>query len=222
MEFTDRTKILLVIALIVVGLYLFNNNNKKNTSEGYSRERFEPMTEDDTDNFNNYEPDFVDDSEESVLLRKMTTKNSARNGYKKSNYRDGERGGVPSLDRFFKEGDQFDGNDNDQYVASDMNEGSFASYQSGNGRKMSEEEKFNSTNFLPKERNDDWFEDVHATSVKNRHLINIYRPVGVNTVVSSGSRNRDIRGSPNNPKTVVSPFLNSSIEPSHDIIGFCN
>jgi len=74
---------------------------------------------------------------------------------------------------------------------------------------------------LPVEEKD-WFEDVTPTRIKNRHLINIYRPVGVNTISTSlKNPSLDIRGNPANPKTVVSPFLNSSIEPDHNIRGLC-
>lgn len=74
---------------------------------------------------------------------------------------------------------------------------------------------------LPVEEKD-WFEDVTPTRIKNRHLINIYRPVGVNTISTSlKNPSLDIRGNPANPKTVVSPFLNSSIEPDHNLRGLC-
>jgi hypothetical protein len=48
------------------------------------------------------------------------------------------------------------------------------------------------------------------------HLINIYRPIGVNTIngtFGSGSKTYDIKGTPPNPKCIVSPWRNSTIEP---------
>ena len=81
----------------------------------------------------------------------------------------------------------------------------------------------NSEELLPKEEND-WFDTVpEPIKVKNRHLININRPIGVDTVGSSMKNAcRDLRGNIPAPKFVVSPFLNSSIEPDVATVGFCN
>jgi hypothetical protein len=89
-------------------------------------------------------------------------------------------------------------------------------------RELSDEEKFNASELLPKEERQDWFEDVTPQKIKNRHLINIYRPIGVNTVITSRKNpSLDLRGNPVNPKTFVSPFLNSSIEPDVNARGIC-
>lgn len=55
-------------------------------------------------------------------------------------------------------------------------------------------------------------------SKKNRHLILVTKPIGINTVGSS-LRNacHDLRGNPSCPKIVVSPWLQSSIEPDMNI-----
>ena len=73
--------------------------------------------------------------------------------------------------------------------------------------------------YLPQEVNDDWFEvQPEPISVKNRHLINITTPIGVNTIGTSlRNASWDIRGTPACPKYVVSPFLNSSIEPDTNL-----
>ena len=65
----------------------------------------------------------------------------------------------------------------------------------------------------------DWFQDPYeSTSVKNTHLINIYRPVGVNTIQTTlKNPSHDIRGSPPNPKYAVSPWQNSSYEPDTNL-----
>ena len=61
-----------------------------------------------------------------------------------------------------------------------------------------------------------------AISVKNRHLINISKPIGVNTIGTSlRNPSHDIRGTPSCPKFVISPWLQSSIEPDHNLKGLC-
>ena len=81
---------------------------------------------------------------------------------------------------------------------------------------MQPEELYNSANFLPKEMNNDWFEVVpDSISVKNKHLISITRPISINTIGTSLKNSSwDLRACPVNPKTVISPWLQSSIEPA--------
>jgi len=218
-----------------------NNGNKKysksetNETSSSNRESFVSGFNTDTDNENEYnnENDNENDNEkphrysskEKKMLKRMSTKDSATNGYKPSSYKDGSRGGKSdrdSLDKFFEEGNPLDG-DNSSFKPSNDGDGNYAPYVSGSKkRSKTDEDMFNSGEFLPKETNNDWFEDVHAVSVKNRHMINVYRPIGVDTVSSTlKNPSLDIRGAPSNPKTFVSPFLNSSIEPDLNIRGLC-
>jgi hypothetical protein len=79
------------------------------------------------------------------------------------------------------------------------------------------ESKHNVDDFLPKQENKDWHETIETVNVKNSHLLNTYRPVGVNTIgTSNRNASYDLRGNGGaiTPKTVVSPWLQSSIEPS--------
>lgn len=73
----------------------------------------------------------------------------------------------------------------------------------------------------PHVAHDDWFEVVpepEMVSVKNRHLINVSRPIGINTVTGNFRHTSwDLKGTPPCPKFVVSPWLLSTIEPSSDI-----
>lgn len=84
-------------------------------------------------------------------------------------------------------------------------------------KKDSVKDKHNIDDFLPQQEEKDWFETIETVNVKNSHLINIYRPIGVNTV---GNTNRnssyDIRGDGGAiaPKYVVSPWMQSSYEPN--------
>jgi len=90
--------------------------------------------------------------------------------------------------------------------------------------KGTEADKYNSNNFLPQEKEKDWFETIETVDVKNTHLINIYRPIGANTI---GSTHKcaiyDIRGLDKAvcPKFVVSPFLQSSYEPDRSSKSLC-
>jgi hypothetical protein len=121
------------------------------------------------------------------------------------------RGSSGDIDRFFMDGDVDNATENREFSPNDDVSDKLAAYIP----------KKTDEGLLPVEEKD-WFEDVTPTRIKNRHLINIYRPVGVNTISTSlKNPSLDIRGNPANPKTVVSPFLNSSIEPDHNIRGLC-
>lgn len=234
MELSDRTKILLVLVVILVALYVYSTSTSSNPiqNEGslsYSRnddDNDETLSVQDGNNAISDMDQRLEDISEAKAKRKMRTRNTAAPGeFKNSSYRDGKRGGSSNdLDKFFEEGNPFDpSSSNDGFLPNDEAASSgHAPYVSSRKRSQREEDKFNSGDLLPKETNSDFFEDVQAVSVKNRHLINIFRPIGVNTVASSRKNGtRDIRGEPANPKNFVSPFLNSSIDPGQNIVGLC-
>jgi cytoskeletal protein RodZ len=154
-------------------------------------------------------------SAETMDIRRGKNANNTKS-YKSMNYKDAPRGGSGDLDKFFMDGNVENTGNNTQFSAADNVSDKYAAYQTAkNGVGKSDE------GLLPVEEKD-WFEDVTPTKIKNRHLINIYRPVGVNTISSSlKNPSLDLRGTPANAKTVVSPFLNSSIEPDHNIRGLC-
>jgi hypothetical protein len=161
---------------------------------------------------------------EKVLLQKMTSKNSAKQGeYKDVSYAAGNRNSnTKDLDSFFEQGDPLNSNDNNNFTPNNDSNDQFAAFSGKPRRELSDDEKFNASAMLPKEERQDWFEDVTPQKIKNRHLINIYRPIGVNTVITSRKNGSlDLRGNPVNPKTFVSPFLNSSIEPDVNARGIC-
>ncbi len=74
-------------------------------------------------------------------------------------------------------------------------------------------------NLLPDEIHDDWFEVIdEPVALKNRHLINLQQPLGINTVGSSlRNASLDLRGNPPCPKVVASPWNQSTIEPDYNI-----
>jgi hypothetical protein len=161
---------------------------------------------------------------DKTLLKKMTSKNSAKSGeYKNVSYATGNRESNNSnLDQFFEQGDPLNSSENGNFGPNSDSDAQFAAYSGKPRKELSDEEKFNASAMLPKEERQDWFEDVTPQKIKNRHLINIYRPIGVNTVITSRKNGSlDLRGNPVNPKTFVSPFLNSSIEPDVNARGIC-
>jgi hypothetical protein len=150
------------------------------------------------------------------LLKKMTTKNSATNGYKIVNYARGDRDQISNLDSFFSNQNPLDQPSNG--YASGTDGKAYASYTSEQKGPQSDAEKFDASALLPQEQND-WFDDPQSKkNINSPHLINIYRPTAVNTIQNTlKNASWDIRGAPPNPKYVVSPWQNSSYEPDTNL-----
>jgi hypothetical protein len=83
---------------------------------------------------------------------------------------------------------------------------------------------FDPLNLLPQEKYDDWFEVIdEPISLKNRHLVSLQQPQGIDTVGQTlKNATLDLRGAPPNPKMVVSPWNQSTIEPDYNIRPWCN
>ena len=175
-------------------------------------------------------------SDESIELKtpvnmdsKLKSKNSAPEGsYKSSTYKDGsrEQKNNEDIDKFFNKTNEATKQGylaNDEYSGKDETDDKYASYNAGPKKMMTDEEIFKSENYLAKETNQSWFEvPPEPISIKNRHLINISRPIGVNTIGNSlRNPSYDLRGSPPNPKFIVSPWMQSTIEPDLNIKGLC-
>ena len=82
--------------------------------------------------------------------------------------------------------------------------------------------EYDSSQYLPKEINDEWFETDFTQAKYNLNddkLINTNRYIiGVNTVGQSlKNPSYDIRGTIPNPKYTVSPWMNSTYEPDTNI-----
>ena len=167
------------------------------------------------------------EKEDKVVKSKFDSKNKARAGkYKRLNYKDGKRGQAnDDISKFFDDNNSLvkDGQlANDDFVG--QSEGDLlATYKPGPRKALTDDDIFKSENYLPKETNQDWFEVMpEPISVKNRHLINVSRPVGVNTIGNSlRNPSYDLRGTPPCPKFVVSPWSQSTIEPDYNIKGLC-
>lgn len=166
--------------------------------------------------------------ESDWLKSKFNGRNKATPGsYKKSSYNQGKRGALGPSDW----SDYFDHNnnviggsqtgDNDKFLPMDETSSHLAVFKTqgqtvcGSNQNCEPADLFDVDKYLPQEVNDDFFEVIpEPISVKNRHLINISQPIGINTIGTSlKNASWDIRGAPSCPKYVVSPWLQSSIEP---------
>jgi len=238
MKLTENQKLLVLGGLVLVVLYLVFNKQENisgvsaNTVSSTDSESSHDTASLDTTHSESSLKSVVRKDDPTIpktysdkdLVRKMRNKNSAKEGeYKKVSYAGNTRDqtGTQNLDDFFDIGNPLNENENADYFPND--EGSnLAAYSGSPRRELSDEEKFNASALLPKEEKQDWFDDVTPQKIKNRHLINIYRPIGVNTVITSRKNGSlDLRGNPVNPKTFVSPFLNSSIDPDVNARGIC-
>ena len=236
MNLTGNQKLLLLGGLVLVVLYLmfkresFNATSAESVHDGSDNDVSSSDTHS-SDNESSLSSVIIEEDKtmpkhegDKLLEKKMKNKNSARHGeYKKVSYAGNTRDqtGTQSLDDFFDIGNPLNENENADYYPNDEGS-SLAAYSGSPRRELSDEEKFNASALLPKEEKQDWFDDVTPQKIKNRHLINIYRPIGVNTVITSRKNpSLDLRGNPVNPKTFVSPFLNSSIEPDVNARGIC-
>lgn len=248
MQLTSSQKTLLIILAIMWALYFCGNSEEPMTNEGeVAADTAEPTVEVADDPAAPAAPAPEEDSgdeeeaaEEAAefadideIDRKFSTRNQSSDGKRVMSYANGRRSFFDNPEAPNDWEKQFesiiapglDGN-NAGFAPNDESAGAFASYQPGEARAScgsnqdcDPEDLFNADNYLPQEVNDDWFDNQYEpVSVKNRHLINVTRPIGINSIGSSKKNaSHDLRGTPACPKFVVSPFLNSSIEPDINI-----
>lgn len=147
--------------------------------------------------------------------------------YIKSSYQEGDRGEYNDEEEWVKQHNDSNNIVNDEHkktpienvtAATEFGDSEFSAFVDDGGKKLdpsNPENLYKVDNYLPQETNDNWFDSVkEPIPIKNRHLINTTRTIGLDTIGSSRKNStRDLRGEPPNPKFVVSPFLNSSIEP---------
>ena len=166
---------------------------------------------------------------DQTTLNKLRWKNQAAGKYADSSYAKGTRGNISmdEWDEYYRtNADLIDKSyiqNNDKFLPVDESRGNLANYGGLGHTKPTPEDLFKVDKLLPQEVNADWFEVMpEPIKVKNRHLVNVTRPVGVNTIGSSlKNPSYDLRGNVPCPKFVVSPFLNSSIEPDLNTKGLC-
>ena len=143
--------------------------------------------------------------------------------YTHDSYRSvGANNNLKNIDRQFKVPD-IAKNYTDRYIPVDESDGQGAPVNIENN-KGTEKDKYEIDAYLPQEKEKDWFETIETVDVKNSHLINIYRPIGVNTIGSTHKNSTyDLRGTDKAvcPKFVISPWLQSSIEPDRSMKSLC-
>ena len=238
---TRNTIVGVIVIVIVIGVIYYIYTNKE-TFRGPIK-KYEYMdeidmseeTKDKEGNMNKLVHEQLDNYPEDVIVGEKADldimwKNASEPGkYKYVSYLDGERDNESKLEdqdsyetQLAESVDYASSTNNDKFVASDNGNGNYAPYTQ-HKKEFTTKELMNSDGLLPKEEKD-WFDTVpEPIKVKNRHLININRPIGVDTVGSSMKiACRDLRGNIPAPKFVVSPFLNSSVEPDVATVGFCN
>lgn len=155
----------------------------------------------------------VSQPEQDIVIRRGKNANTSST-YKNMSYAEHDRGGAGDIDRYFMDGNVDEAAGPNNFSALDSVSNKYAAYVT----------KKTDEGLLPVEdvAESGWFEDPTPVRIKNSQIINIYRQVGVNTQGSSRKNaSLDLRGAPANPKTVVSPFLNSSIDPDVNIKGLC-
>jgi hypothetical protein len=169
--------------------------------------------------------------ESDWLKSKFNSRNKSQGGFKRASYSGAMRGnlGPSDWDDYFDQNNNVIGGsqtgDNDKFLPIDESNGGLAIFKSkgrdtcGSNQNCEPEDLFDVDKYLPQEVNDDWFEvQPEPISVKNRHLINITKPIGINTIGTSlKNASWDLRGNPACPKYVVSPWLQSSIEPDTNL-----
>ncbi len=228
---TETKILLLVFAGLVLVFLLYNQSEPFDSSIANTQPT--SITSVESNDGEQYFPSKDYSPPESELTeRKFNGRNKAApNEYKKSNYKCAKRGalGPADWDTYFDDNNNIVGNsqsgDNAGFSPMDETNGEYAAYKKsgeekcGSNQDCEPEDLFDVDKYLPQEVNDDWFEvQPEPISVKNRHLINITKPIGINTIGTSlKNASHDIRGSVGCPKFVVSPFLNSSIEPDNNI-----
>lgn len=186
----------------------------------------------DNDSTRYFSPNDFAPPESEWLKGKFNSRNKARDGeYKKSSYSGAMRGslGPSDWDEYFDSNNNVigsgQGGSGDKFMPVDETNNGFAVFKTkgkavcGSNQDCEPEDLFDVDKYLPQEVNDDWYEVMpEPVSIKNRHLVNITKPIGVNTIGSSKKNaNYDLRAAPVNPKNIVSPWGNSSIDPDISI-----
>lgn len=231
----NRTQIILIVGLAALLFFMaYNNrNNENNSDEEFSDELNNSENSLDNSSFilddesAYFEKKDFTPPESDWLKKKFDNRNKAKGEYKRSSYCSGLRGnlGPSDWEDYFEHNNNVIENSqtgtNDNFLPIDESGGGYATFQTkgykatcGSNQNCDPEDLFNNEHYLPGEVNDEWFEvQPEPVSVKNRHLINVAKPIGINTIgTSNRNQSYDIRRAPIAPKFVVSPWLQSSIE----------
>jgi hypothetical protein len=243
MNSEDFVKLFIVLVLIWLLYYYFSNddchkpvhndgtlvmsddNSSGNSGKSSSMSNDYHSNDDHSNDEHSYDSSMSTISQRAQGRDNLFFKKQSGGQYKHSSY-DKMKKDISGTDYQFSVNDVTKNHD-DKYVPVD--ESGFAEEQSAPVRLENnvetEKDKFNADSFLPKDNNKDWFETIDAVEVKNADLINLYRPIGANTI---GNTHKiacyDIRGLEGAicPKFTISPWLQSSVEPDRSTKSLCN
>ena len=230
----DKSIIYLIIAIILLFVfYKYWFKSKENYENNNIVVEETPDTVNDTiDALQAADPNMSLDAPQLEMKPNIKWLNQAPEGkYIHSSYVSGTRG---NKERILESQDSFNTElaasiDYDKYATNDTFTGmdeatNLKPYVSTQTAPLNTKELYDSNKLLPGETNKDWFEVMpDPIKIKNRHLVNVVKPIGLDTVGSSKKNmSRDIRGDVLNPKRIISPWMNSSIDPDLPTVGLCN
>lgn len=229
----DKNIVYLIITIILLFIiYKYWFKSKENYENNIIVEETQDTVNDTIDALQAADPNMLLDAPQLEMKPNINWLNKAPEGkYVHSSYVSGTRG---NKERVLESQDSFNTElaasiDYDKYASNDtftgMDEANdLKPYVSTQTAQLNTKELYDSSKLLPGETNKDWFEVApDPIKVKNRHLVNISRPIGLDTVGSSKrNMSRDIRGDVLNPKRIISPWLNSTISPDLPTVGLCN
>ena len=233
MKFNITTITLIFIAVLIF-LYLVSQKDLSIHNSG-------SLNNGDNTEVDSYDGSSYDETEvSSAETSRMVGKNSASGGkYAHSSYYNGTRGGTSEsgLDVYFDAVTTPDAESEvtgiDSSISPPASEAVNGDYQGGNDRGdefatytstgNTSEDMFNAGELLPQRSTNSYFDTYDNIKVGNSQLINVYRPIGTNTVMGS-LRNPtfDLRGEPANQKRNVGPWMNSTIQPNVYKTGICS
>lgn len=242
---SDNTSFMIVLgAILLLSLfYLFSGqpihndgplqlkNNSASVKVNDSNQNESDNNSSDVNSSDAGSSDQSDSSDSSIEIIKeraqglngLLSKRQNGNKYKENSYRTAGSGKTSEqVDAQFNIPD-ITKNYNDRFVPVDESDDANAPIDIVNN-KGTEKDKYNVDSYLPQEKEKDWFETIETVDVKNSHLINVYRPIGANTIGSTHKNAiYDIRGLDKAvcPKFVVSPWLQSSAEPDRSTKSLC-
>jgi hypothetical protein len=202
--------IIILLLLILLGYLWISKGNQINNTCIYD--------DDDDDSNENFQEQFngnknndIDlqglvvnndnaNNQHEILMKKMKSKNSnVSKEYRQMNYALGNRN---------------QNNANIEFNDLNIND---SNYEKANllEKKRNENDGFDSSELLPKDTHDDWFDvPPEPISVKNNKLINVTRTISTNTIgTSNKNASHDIRGEEQVVKFHTGPWNQSSIEP---------
>lgn len=231
---SPQTKKLLIIGVILLLAVIWYRNYQSSLIKNSGSVNLEdPQNMSDANRMVGDESQYLESRdyappESDWLKGKFDGRNKATGSdYKRSSYDGAMRGnlGPSDWDKYFDHNNNVISNsqsgDNDNFLPNSDGDKEFAVFKSngratcGSNQKCDPEDLFDVDKMLPQQVTNDWFDVVpEPISLKSRNLINISKPVGVNTIGGSNKiANYDLRAQPVNPKFVVSPWLGSSVEP---------